>query len=101
MKTEKQIDIEVNKKGNEIMEEYEKNDLINVDVAVMEEKIENTFFDDKSVLIVPIVKKGVLELKNNDVEDDEILNDFEVLYNSDRTMFHDVLKEGWDKKRKI
>ncbi len=99
MKTEKQIEIEIGKIGTELMQEYEECDCISVDVATLEEKVPVEFFNEKSVLIVPIIKSGVLELRNSDVENDEILSDFEYLYNTDRSVFRSVLKEGWSLKK--
>lgn len=98
MKTAKQIDIEKSNRGMELMKGYEDRDLISVDVATLEEKAPAEFFDEKSVLVVPIVKNGVLELSNPDVEEDKILSDFDYLYNNERNAFFDILKEGWKLK---
>ncbi|MBO5373710.1 MAG: hypothetical protein J6A75_13475 [Lachnospiraceae bacterium] len=94
MKTGKQIELERNKKGTEQMQEYEDFDRISVDVVTLEEKVPVEFFNEKSVLVVPIIKSGVLELYNSDVEEDEVLSDYEYLYNTDRGAFLAMLDKG-------
>lgn len=100
MKTEKQILLASTETGNKLMENYEDNDRISVDIKELDERTDG-FFENKTALVIPIIKKGVITFYDtNNNNDDEVIDALDDIYKLDSKTYHTTILDASRNERR-